>query len=102
MDFTDDIARRLKSRLAELEVALRHAEAEPLDADFAEQANQLEDLETDEALDAAHVKEARAISAALARIADGSYGTCVNCGAEIPQARLEAQPTAARCIACAS
>lgn len=102
MSFTDDVARRLKARLAELEVELHHAEAEPLDADFAEQANQLEDLETDEALDAQHVTEARAIHAALARIADGSYGTCVACGGEIPRARLEAQPTATRCIACAT
>jgi RNA polymerase-binding transcription factor DksA len=101
MAFTDDIALRLKSRLAELELALQHAETEPLDADFAEQANQLEDLETDEALDAAHLTEARAIRAALTRIANGSYGTCASCGAEIPQARLQAQPTAARCIACA-
>lgn len=102
MAFTDDVALRLQSRLAELQAALQHVEVEPLEADFAEQANQLEDLETDEALDAAHVKEARAIRAALDRIADGSYGTCANCGAEIPQARLQAQPTAARCIACAS
>jgi DnaK suppressor protein len=42
------------------------------------------------------------IDAALARVADGSYGRCVGCGTEIGPARLEARPEAARCITCAS
>jgi len=37
---------------------------------------------------------------ALDRIADGSYGTCVECEDEISQKRLQALPWAARCIAC--
>lgn len=40
------------------------------------------------------------IEAALARIADGSYGLCADCGDEIAQPRLKAYPMAARCIAC--
>jgi RNA polymerase-binding transcription factor DksA len=40
-------------------------------------------------------------AAALARVADGSYGTCVVCGAAIAPGRLEARPTAATCISCA-
>ena len=40
------------------------------------------------------------IDAALERIEDGSYGTCSNCGGEIPQARLEANPWASLCIDC--
>ena len=40
------------------------------------------------------------IDAALQRIEDGTYGTCVNCGGEIPVARLEAQPWASLCIDC--
>jgi RNA polymerase-binding protein DksA len=40
------------------------------------------------------------IDAALKRIEDGTYGTCVNCGGEIPLARLEAQPWASLCIDC--
>lgn len=42
------------------------------------------------------------IDAALARVDDGSYGTCVVCGGPIGDARLDARPTADRCIACAS
>jgi len=41
------------------------------------------------------------IDAALARIEDGTYGTCTNCGKEIAVGRLEAHPWAALCIDCA-
>ncbi len=40
------------------------------------------------------------IDAALRRIEDGTYGKCVNCGAPIPQERLEAMPWATLCIDC--
>lgn len=43
-----------------------------------------------------------AVEAALKRVADGTYGTCVECGGQIAPARLEARPEAARCITCAS
>lgn len=41
-----------------------------------------------------------AIDAALQRIADGSYGLCVDCGVAIATARLHANPTAMRCVGC--
>jgi RNA polymerase-binding protein DksA len=41
------------------------------------------------------------IDAALARIEDGTYGTCTNCGKQIPVERLEAYPWASSCIDCA-
>ena len=40
------------------------------------------------------------IEAALKRIDDGTYGTCVACGAPIPFERLEIVPAADRCVAC--
>jgi DnaK suppressor protein len=40
------------------------------------------------------------IDAALRRIEEGTYGKCVNCGAPIPQERLEAMPWATLCIDC--
>jgi DnaK suppressor protein len=40
------------------------------------------------------------IDAALKRMEDDTYGTCTNCGDEIPLARLEANPWAALCIDC--
>jgi DnaK suppressor protein len=41
-----------------------------------------------------------AIDAALTRIEAGTYGKCVNCGAQIPEGRLEAMPWATLCIDC--
>lgn len=43
-----------------------------------------------------------AADAALARMDEGEYGTCVECGAEIPVARLEARPMSIRCVDCAA
>lgn len=45
-----------------------------------------------------HAEELRAIDAAKARIRDGTYGICVDCGCEISFERLSAYPTAERCI----
>jgi len=47
-----------------------------------------------------HVQEIRDIDAALLRIAEGSYGECSDCAEPIAVARLEAYPTARRCIVC--
>ena len=40
------------------------------------------------------------IDRALKRIDDGTYGICVNCGAQISPDRLEAMPWATLCIDC--
>jgi DnaK suppressor protein len=40
------------------------------------------------------------VDEALARIAAGTFGACVRCGAAIQPERLEALPWAARCIDC--
>jgi DnaK suppressor protein len=42
-----------------------------------------------------------ATEAALARMADGTYGTCLYCQRGIPLDRLEHNPIAADCVACA-
>lgn len=47
-----------------------------------------------------HVTELRDIEAALARLEDGSYGVCTDCGRDINVRRLEAYPTAQRCVEC--
>ena len=46
--------------------------------------------------------EARRIEAAIKRIDEGEYGYCTACGADIAKKRLEADPTVATCIRCAS
>ncbi len=42
------------------------------------------------------------VDEALARMDEGTYGTCSECGAEIPEARLEARPLSVRCVRCAA
>jgi RNA polymerase-binding transcription factor DksA len=42
------------------------------------------------------------IDGALARITDGSYGICAECGGTIGTERLEAMPATAYCTPCAS
>lgn len=41
-----------------------------------------------------------AIDKALARIANGSYGKCINCGRPIPEERLQALPLALYDVEC--
>jgi DnaK suppressor protein len=42
------------------------------------------------------------VEAAIARLEEGSYGRCEECGGKIPGPRLEAIPYATLCIQCAS
>jgi DnaK suppressor protein len=46
------------------------------------------------------VREIRDIDAAQRRIANGSYGICLDCDESIVRERLEAYPTAKRCLKC--
>ena len=47
----------------------------------------------------AHLAE---IDAALARVADGTYGVCAVCGRPIPDERLAVRPAATTCVGCAA
>lgn len=40
------------------------------------------------------------VDVALARVAEGAYGTCVVCGKEIGAARLEHRPESVHCVEC--
>ncbi len=54
------------------------------------------------AQEARRTAELLRIDAALARIEDGEFGYCAECGEEIARARLETDPTIARCVGCAA
>ena len=47
-----------------------------------------------------HIHALRDIEAAFRRVKDDSYGVCIGCGDDIEFARLQAYPTAKRCIVC--
>ena len=46
------------------------------------------------------IEEWRGLREAMRRMAEGNYGVCVDCGAEIPVERLRSQPLALRCVDC--
>jgi RNA polymerase-binding transcription factor DksA len=96
---------QLEARLAELRARLHRIEDEleqPVSERFAEQATEREDDEVREDLGAAGVQEVRMIEAALDRIANGSYGACVNCGEPIGEERLDILPATPMCSDCAA
>lgn len=85
------------------QLALEH---EPGDVQFDEEGGEGGTANVDRELDLVLSAQARAaveeIDRALAKIEAGTYGRCERCGTEIPQARLEALPHAALCVACKS
>ena len=91
-----ELAMERKTKLA------RHVEyrEEPLPADFAEQAVELENQETMVRLSEFIDVELQAIDKALIRIKAGHNGWCARCGEDIDPARIQALPTTDLCIGC--
>lgn len=81
-------------------------EAEPGDVQFDEESGEGGTMNIDRERDLALSAQARAavedIDLALAKIVNGTYGTCERCGQPIPKARLKALPQARLCVACKS
>jgi DnaK suppressor protein len=94
-------AEELKAQADSL--ALEH---EPGDVQFDEEGGEGGTSNVDRELDLVLSAQARAaieeIDRALAKIDAGTYGRCEQCGNPIPEARLEALPHAALCVACKS
>lgn len=42
------------------------------------------------------------VDRALAKLSEGTYGTCDRCGGPIPEERLEAKPAAVLCVGCSA
>ncbi len=72
---------------------LSHVTQHPADV-----ASEVADSDREVALiEAAQARRAE-VAAALARLDDGTYGNCVDCGKPIAPERLEFRPEAARCL----
>jgi DnaK suppressor protein len=105
MNENEEIAKSLKTRLSELTSRIAEINSElrkPLPADSEERATDLENHDALEGIKNSEVHEIRQIQGALKRIAEGTYGVCVQCGADIDPKRLKALPIATRCISCAA
>jgi DnaK suppressor protein len=70
------------------------------DNHLADTATETYDRELDYTLEENSEHVLAEIDAALTRIENGTYGTCTNCGKQIPEERLEALPWATLCIDC--
>jgi DnaK suppressor protein len=92
----------LDRRLAEHQGGLSRAEhaREVLYQDSDDISHREADREMDMALNDRELGELGAVSAALRRLQDGSYGQCADCGEGIAFDRLKVEPWALRCIAC--
>jgi DnaK suppressor protein len=105
---TQQVEKRLRER--EQEIATRREQlrrsgenmldSEPADYDQhpADEGTETHEQQLDETTDFILASEADNVETALERLAKGDYGKCVDCGKEIPRARLEAIPEAVRCI----
>ncbi len=69
-----------------------------LEADLLDTAGQIEGYEENTAILKDLEIRYNEVLAALARIEDGSYGTCAVGGEAISEARLEANPAATTCV----
>lgn len=102
----DQLLARKEQLLQELDAVqvahrerMKSADSAPQDA-YATQANQVAQSAVRDAEARRDHDELVAVRAALARIEDGSYGACQDCGADIGLPRLHAFPAALRCIGC--
>ena len=90
-----DVAAKLKTQEDPRLVGLRNR-MEDTDDWAAADAMAAQDI----ALVSRDLSELANVEQALARVADGSYGECVDCTNLIPYERLAAYPAARRCVSC--
>jgi DnaK suppressor protein len=94
---------RLLDRIAEQRgglVSRADMAADHFDNSFQSRAQIRTERQTEFAMNEHETAELGDIEAALERTDAGTYGQCTDCNVTIPPARLNAYPTAKRCIDC--
>jgi DnaK suppressor protein len=104
----ETIEARLDERLDELRrtrAAARREDAGMLEGELShvdnhpgDEGTETHEQEVEASTEVYLDEEERRIGEARRALAHGTYGTCVDCGREIPAARLEAIPEAVRCV----
>ncbi len=89
------LTNHLKTELSELEAPDKHHLA-----DLEEMASDTHDTDSVCEIMAVGANTIDQIDQALAKIEEGTYGTCEDCGEHISLERLEAIPFATLCIEC--
>lgn len=106
----ETLQRQLEQRAVELREAIATALRATGNDRAAGLANHLEEIDDapvadlESAIEIAalerEVRELRAVESARQRLHEPGFGLCEDCEAEIPYARLSANPAAIRCIGC--
>ena len=101
---------QLQERLSVLVEEFRRELDSQTDGDYADLSAQVRDIGDEAAADVLmdsrlfdiqrDADEMRDIREALARMDDGNYGICIDCGDPIPKARISAVPWVVRCVSC--
>ncbi len=101
---TEALKAELQQRLAAMQQRLDSIKRDVTRSHSGDSAEQAQERENDEVVDAIGNETAQSIrdlQSALARIEDGSYGICAGCGGDIGEGRLGAIPEATLCVKCA-
>jgi RNA polymerase-binding protein DksA len=96
LNMKEEIIKNLMSENEEFQSILEDIDPK----DLADVAADDIDRKTLEALSTTEMKRLRLIDNAIARLENGKYGVCMNCGKRIPKERLEAIPYALMCVQC--
>lgn len=98
----EQVVRESDAAVAALEAedAEEAGEHSVVDPQTADTANELSEADREEALVEAAIARRGEAMAALARLDEGTFGICVDCGDKIAEARLEYRPEASRCLRC--
>jgi RNA polymerase-binding protein DksA len=101
---------RLRERAVQLRGEIRGTLKRSTEESHVQIAEQVRDLEDDSFSNLIvdvnlseidrDADELQRIDGALHRLLDGRFGTCEDCDVQIPMQRLEAEPTAIRCLPC--
>lgn len=107
-----EFTQRLRDRREELREIIHRELANSKQEDFTELAGMVHDAGDESfaellrginiATRTRELEEIRDVEASLERIKNGIYGTCIECNDKIALDRLDAYPTAKRCINCQS
>jgi len=101
---------RLTQRASELRAVIHEESSRAAGEQFRDLAGATPDegdqsvadmlIDVNNAVIGSQLAELRDIQAAVERIKDGSYGTCIDCGQDIAYPRLAVASTAKRCTPC--
>jgi RNA polymerase-binding transcription factor DksA len=100
MDARLDELVRIRAAMRRSGQGVRSSELADVDNHPADAASELHDEELEETEQIVFDGEERRIAEARHALAEGTYGTCRDCGADIPAGRLDAMPEAVRCVDC--